>query len=223
MSLEYYFERVGVLSASVFRRNIKNFFGSTVFPSTPEFLALYDLDPAVYGKYDVSTQYNVAATTRMQGLELNYKQALTFLPDWARGVQVFSNASFLKSTTSTGDRRANFNGYIPRTVNFGVSLSRDRFNVKFNWNSISRARSSYFTAGSGIEENTYTWTPSFILMDLYGEFRLNRNLSLFTNLRNLTNPPKDNQRYGPNTPNYARNVNRVMTNAAWTIGIKGTF
>jgi hypothetical protein len=34
----------------------------------------------------------------MTGLEFDYKQALTFLPQWARGVQVFANASALRAT-----------------------------------------------------------------------------------------------------------------------------
>ena len=53
--LEYYFERVGQLSIGAFRRDFKNFFGSIRFPVTPEFLALYYLDPAEYSPFDVST------------------------------------------------------------------------------------------------------------------------------------------------------------------------
>src|SRR5262249_23385564 len=52
--LEYYFERVGQVSVGAFRRDFKNFFGSTVIPSTPEFLALYNLDPEEYLPYSVS-------------------------------------------------------------------------------------------------------------------------------------------------------------------------
>jgi hypothetical protein len=65
---------------------------------TPEFLGLYGLDPAVYGGFDVATQYNLPTPVRMTGIDLNYKQALTFLPPWARGVQVFANASTLRAT-----------------------------------------------------------------------------------------------------------------------------
>ena len=63
-------------------------------------LALYGLDPAIYDGYEVSTQHNVPGTVRMEGFNFNYKQALTFLPRWARGVQVFANAS---SQRLTGD------------------------------------------------------------------------------------------------------------------------
>jgi MYXO-CTERM domain-containing protein len=33
----------------------------------------------------------------MSGVDFSYKQALTFLPSWARGVQVYANASALTS------------------------------------------------------------------------------------------------------------------------------
>ncbi|MGH7947215.1 MAG: TonB-dependent receptor domain-containing protein [Opitutaceae bacterium] len=39
VTLEYYFDRVGLVSVGAFRRDIENFFGRTMFDATPEFLA----------------------------------------------------------------------------------------------------------------------------------------------------------------------------------------
>ena len=78
--LEYYFEGVGQISVGAFQRDFKNFFGDQVFTPTPEFLDLYGLDPAIYGQYQVSTQHNITDTVRMNGVDVSYKQALTFLP-----------------------------------------------------------------------------------------------------------------------------------------------
>ena len=64
--LEYYFEGVGQISFGVFRRDFKNFFGNTVFQATPEFLALYGLDPTEFSPYEVSTQYNIPGRVRME-------------------------------------------------------------------------------------------------------------------------------------------------------------
>ena len=97
--LEYYLEPVGLLSVSAFRREIENFFGNTVFRPDADFLALYGLNPATYGAYDVATQYNLPGLARMTGLDVSYKQALTFLPQWARGVSVFGNASAIPPTS----------------------------------------------------------------------------------------------------------------------------
>jgi len=108
--LERYFEGVGQFSIGGFRRHIKNFFGNTVFNATPGFLALYGLDPALYDAYDVSTQENISTGVRMEGFDFNYKQALVFLPRWARGVQVFANAS---KQRLLGDINSNFAGSFP--------------------------------------------------------------------------------------------------------------
>ncbi len=115
--LERYFEGVGEFSVGAFRRHIKNFFGATVFDATPEFLALYNLDPQTYDQYYVSTQENIETGVRMEGVDFNYRQALTFLPHWGRGVQVFANATSLRLL---GDEDSNFAGFIPRSASWGV-------------------------------------------------------------------------------------------------------
>jgi iron complex outermembrane recepter protein len=47
VSLEYYFEQVGLFSVAAFRRDIRNFFGATRFRPSAEFLGLYGLDPNI--------------------------------------------------------------------------------------------------------------------------------------------------------------------------------
>ena len=163
---EYYFERVGQVSIGAFRRDFKNFFGNTVFNATPEFLALYGLDPAIYDPYDVATQHNIQSTVRMTGFEFDYKQALTFLPLWARGVQVFANASALRAT---GDATSNFNGFVPRVYNWGVSLTRERFNVRVNWNYRGLSRGGQVT-GRSIEPGTYSYQSKILNIEVSGEY-----------------------------------------------------
>ena len=140
--LEYYFERVGTLNVGAFRRDFKNFFGGITFPATPEFLGYYDLDPDEYGAYNVSTNHNLSSMVRMTGLEFDYKQALTFLPHWARGVQVFANANVLRTQ---GDAASNFDGFTPQTYNWGVSLSREKYTLRGNWNYRGRQRGALVT------------------------------------------------------------------------------
>ncbi|MBI5768785.1 MAG: carboxypeptidase regulatory-like domain-containing protein [Verrucomicrobia bacterium] len=217
--LEYYFQRVGAVSVGAYRRDFKNFFGSTVFDATPEFLELYNLDPAEYGPYQVSTSYNLTSRVRMEGLEADYKQALTFLPEWARGVQVFANAS---AQRTTGDGASNFQGFVPRSGSWGVSLSRPKFNVKLNWNCRSPARLGAVT-GRGIEAGTYEWRSKKMLIDLYGDYALTRRIGLFASLRNINSAPEDVKRFGPSTPAIARFRQRQDYGSAWIFGAKGTF
>ncbi len=219
VSLEYYFERVGLISVGAFRREFENFFGSTVFAATPDFLALYGLDPATYGVYDVATQYNVDGTVRMEGFDVSYKQALTFLPPWARGVQVFANAA---SQRATGAESDNFANYIPKTAAWGISLTRSKYSLKANWNYKGRHRRALVT-GRSIGPNTYAWGSKRLFVDLIGEYQLSKRFALFGNVRNLRDTPEDFSRAGPDTPPVAEFRQREQYGALWILGVKGTF
>lgn len=220
VALEYYFEPVGIISISAFQRDFENLFGSSVVRATPEFLALYGLNPATYGDYDVSTQSNIATPVRSTGVSLNYKQALNFLPEWARGVRVFGNVS---AQRVTGDVTGSFTGYTPRLANWGVSLSRPKFTVKMNWNYTGLKRLGPVAAGRGIEANTYNWSSKRLVIDLNAEYFLTKRLTLFCALSNIHDDPVDNKIYGPSTPDYAKFRQRQNYGSLWTFGLKGTF
>ena len=49
------------------------------------------LDPADYVGYEVVTQRNITGSRRFRGLELEYRQGLSFLPGPFRGLDVFAN------------------------------------------------------------------------------------------------------------------------------------
>lgn len=214
--LEYYFEGVGQVSVGAFRREFENFFGSTVFPATPEFLALYSLDPSTYSGYEVTTQYNLTEQVRMSGLEFDYKQALTFLPHWARGLQVFANLSVLRATGEAAD---NFSGFAPRSASWGLSLTRQRYSLRANWSYRGRARGSEMS-GRSIEPGTYNWNQEMLTLDLQGEFYLRKGFAIFASARNATAYYTDTEISGPNTPAYAQLRARQDFGALWTIGVK---
>ncbi len=219
--LEYYFEKVGNIALSAYRRDFKNFFGNITFKATPEFLALYDLDPSLYENDNVVTQYNLTSRVRMEGLDFEYKQALTFLPSWARGLQTFLNASAIRAT---GDGAANFAGYIPRNYSWGLSLSRPKFNTKLSWNYRGAQRRGLIAANvaNSIETNTYNWGSKRLYIDLTADYQLTRRFSLFMNMRNIADTFEDSKIYGPNTPDYAKFRQRVDYGSAWTFGLRGT-
>ena len=218
-SVEHYCEGVGQLSVAAFRRDFRNFFGNTVVRSTPELLSQLELDPGTYGAYDIATNYNITSRVRGQGLDFTYKQALTFLPHWARGVQVSANAS---AQRMTGEAAANFAGYIPRTYNWGVSLTRERFNVRANWNYRGKQRVGAVT-GTGIEPGVFTWWAKRLYNDIYGEVKLTKRFALFASLRNVGDATEDMKIFGPNTPDYATFRQREDFASLWTMGVKATF
>ncbi len=218
--LEYYFEGVGQVSVGAFQRDFENFFGNTVFNATPQFLALHGLDPAVYDAYDVSTQHNIESTVQMTGADINYRQALTFLPGWARGFQVFANAT---TQRATGNATANFSGYVPRAGNWGISLTREKYSVRTNWNYRGRQRRGEVANGSSIEPGTYNWGSKRLSVDVIGEYYFRKRFAVFANLRNVTDATFDTKIYGPSTPAHANFRQRIDYGSLWTFGVKGTF
>jgi TonB-dependent receptor len=220
LRLEYYFEGVGQISLNAFRRDFKNFFGGTRFPATPEFLALYDIDPDAYGEFDVETQYNVPGTVRMEGSSLNYRQALTFLPAWARGVQIFGNVSSQRRTGAlVGNSGFNF---FPRSGSWGVSLTRERYNVRFNWNYRGERRGAA-VGGAGLPADNYTWVPRRLTLDAQAEIIVYKRIAVFASMRNATNVAEDTEIYNALTPGVARFRQRSDYGALWTIGVRNTF
>lgn len=220
LSLEYYFQPVGLFQVSGFVRDIKNFFTTTVFAPTPEFLAQYSLDPTEYGDYEVSTQYNVPGSLRMNGFSADYKQSLTFLPDWARGLQVFGNYSYQRAT---GEEADNFAGYIPRSANWGVTLTRPKFTLRVRWNYESRSRQARIAPGRSIGPDVYNWRDSRLLLTLSGEYRISKNYAFFFDSNNTTDEPLHFDTSGPQTPEWAARRMNISNVRLLTIGIKGNF
>ena len=218
--LEYYFERVGQLSASVYRRDFRHFFGTSTFAPDAAFFAASGIDPVEYDGYYVQTTYNLASSVRMEGLDLDYKQALTFLPDWARGVQVFANASWQKAA---GNEASNFAGYIPRNFNWGISLTRPKYNVRVNWNHRGMNRGAIVNVARGVFADTYNYNDDRLYIDLTAEYFFHRRFGVFLNIRNLNEATQDVSIYNPATPDYARFRSSENYHALWTLGIKGTF
>ena len=218
--LEYYFQNVGQLLIGAFRRDFEDFEGNTTIPATPEFLELYDIDPNVYGHYPIVTQHNIESTVRMQGINASYKQALTFLPHFARGVQVFANAS---AQRLLGPASANFAGFIPRTYSWGASLTRAKYNMRANWNYRGHQRRAAIASGPSIEPGTYTWWSKRLYLDVNAEYYFYKRFAVYAALRNVLDAPDDIQVYGPSTPEHAQFRQRIQFGSLWSFGVKGSF
>jgi iron complex outermembrane receptor protein len=215
---EYYFAQGGQISVAGFIRDYTNAFVSRVARPTQQFLEFYGLDPNLYDDYDVSTFYNANYNIRMNGVEFDYKQALTFLPRWARGVNVFLNVSSQRAK----DAEEYFQDMNPFVCNWGVNYTRSKFNFRVNWNYRGLQRRNAAT-GTSIEPGTYTYRSKRLYIDVSGEYNLSRHLGLFFALRNVSDATEDTKVYGPHTPSYAKFRQRDDYAALWTAGIKGSF
>ena len=220
MRFEYYFGGVGQLVVGGFIRDYTNAFMNVTSLVTPEFLGAYGLAEEDYGMYNVVTQFNSPGVVRMKGFEVEYRQALSFLPNWARGVQFFANISSQRARGTDS-----FPDMNPFTANWGLSLTRPKFNIRINENyrGVQRRALVATTATNSIEPGTYNYIPKRLYVDVTGEYYLRRNLGLFFALRNIGGATEDTKIYGPHTPLYARFRQRDDYGALWTAGVKGSF
>lgn len=218
-SLEYYFNPVGVISVGAFRKDFSNFFGTFTQPATAELLAALGVpNPELYTSgYDVRTTLNTG-TARVTGVEFNYSQQLGFLPEAWKGFGVFVNGTSLHLH---GSPLADFNSFIARSANWGVSYDRRQVSVKLNWNYRGRQKLSALSFDpSGA---AYEYYKPRVTLDVNVEWRLHQHFGVFFNARNLTNVPQDDERFGPFTPKYARLYRREEFGTQYTLGVKGTF
>ena len=186
---------------------------------TPEFLALYSVDPDEFGNYDVMTNENQPDTLAMTGFEFDYKRSLTFLPLWARGVQVFANASSQRAP----DGIANNMNFVRLSGSWGFSVARPKFVYRMNWNFRAPQRRAIIVVGRSIVPDTYNWGSKRLYLDVTLDYNLTRRVTVFGSMRNINDQTEDSKIYSPNTPDYAKFRQRVDYGSAWTFGMRGSF
>ena len=217
LSLEYYLKPAGLVSVGVFRKDLKDFFGTVREPATLEQLAAFGLGDE-FLDYEIIRKTN-AGDARVDGVELNYRQELTFLPRWARGVQVFGN---LTSLQLSGSSTVDFNSFVRRSYSWGLSLSRPKYSVRLNWHARARQQKNLIV-GALIPVDTYTWTAAFTTLDLNCEYRIRKQLAIYAVVRNLTEALRPDEYTNAATPGYAKQRGVNDSPIRFTLGAKGEF
>lgn len=222
LSLESYHIKDGRGSIGVFQKNIKNFFGTVLAQATPELLEQYGLegDPSLLN-YNISTRTN-AGDAKVQGIEFGYTQSLTFLPRWARGLQVFVNATKLELS---GSNTADFTGFNPETFAGGINFVRERFFIKGTISYLGDTRRSLVApnAANGIPENTYNWQGRRTRIGINAQYSLTKRYSLYASVNDLGGFVQEQQRYAADTPEYARGNRFQELGFYYVFGLRGTF
>ncbi|MBI5690207.1 MAG: TonB-dependent receptor [Verrucomicrobia bacterium] len=215
LSAEYYTQGGGILSAGVFRKDIRNFFGTAVRLADATLLEELGLDPGYVG-WNVSSKFN-SGDARISGGEFNLRQSLRALGRWGSAFTVFANATTLRLQ---GSRQADFTSFIPRTGNWGASFNWRRVNFVARWNYRGLDRR---TAMPAVGTNAYQYFGARTTLDLNGSYQLGRGLSLVASASNVFNVPQMLLRYGDETPAYARQNRTSEFGIALALGVKGSF
>ncbi len=214
VSAEYYFKSGGVVSASVFRKDLTNAFITATRILDQALLAEYGLD-SLYAGWDLVGRTNAPDVTRIYGLELSWQQQLKFLPVWARGLSVFANATFLDTA---GSPRIGLS-LQDKTINWGVSLTRKRLGLGLKWNYVGGDETSLTSIGPGGR----SVRKPVLYLDLNSELRFTPRFSMFFNARNLTNAMIETYRYTPLAPSYSHAYSFSNGGVKMSAGLKATF
>ena len=140
LTVEYYLgKNTGNLTASIFRKDIENYFQNVQYQLPGGAANGYD---GQYENYLVTESRNIAATTRTEGYELGYQQALRFLPGAFKNLLASASYTHVKATPPPGTLAAT--GIFPDVYNLGLTYNTSklrldlRYNMRKSWlNSIN--------------------------------------------------------------------------------------
>ena len=217
LSLETYLSKDSYGSVGVFQKDIDDFFGQSSRSATPSEVTLYGGDPALTN-YVIVKPIN-AGQARIRGFEIGYRHSLTFLPEWARGVQVFVNFTRLELE---GTALADFSGFNPESLSYGFNFVRPRFSLKFNMSYLGETRRAQ-TGSTG----DYFWAGAKNRDTISAEYSLTKHFSLYGQVADLIGGGYVDvqKQYNPNriVPDFARYQRLIGTGTEVTLGIKGRF
>jgi iron complex outermembrane receptor protein len=208
VSVEKYFEPVGLFSAGVFLKEIKDYFRTftTAVPAG-------GIDGnGLYAGYQLSTTQNIG-TAKVKGIELSYQQQFSFLPGIWKGLGAFANFTYLEAKGDFGGltTTTQLGNLSPRSGNGGINFRYRGLDARFlgNWTS-----EKYKSTVSGIE----VYNEERLMLDVKLQYSINRRYDLFLDINNITDEP-------PRTDVTKNGLKFFRTNqgVGFTAGVRGRF
>jgi len=130
LMLEYYLKPVGVLTAGVYRKDIRGFIASQ--RSVVEAGSDNGFNGDFVG-YDFITKQNLNSA-RIEGYELAYDQQLRMLPKPLNTLAVFANYTHVRTAGTYGEGASALPSFVPEVYNLGLSYGFWRFQARVSYN-----------------------------------------------------------------------------------------
>ncbi len=200
-SFEHYMDNVGVISAGVYAKLIDKFIFSGIAPETEGDRERFENDPRLVGRViDDVTTYTNGDQAVIYGLELNYVQNFTSLPDAWGGLGVYANLTFQDSDADVGieDVPDGEFFYAP-SLFYTAALTYQKYGVEgslaYSWRDSQAVRFS--TYNTRIVEEPYS------SLDAQIAWRLNDRVRLSLDAVDILNDGSDpvvDERFGEGGP-----------------------
>lgn len=199
VSVEYYFGKVGLLSASVFHKSIKNFIGSQTLENVPfsetgvPFTTIPGATASTIVK-EFSMPVNIPGTKKLTGVELAAQAEFSFLPAPFDKLGAVANYTYVDADEAlTGISKTSYNATLYyETDRWGLRGSLSHRNRWYT----GRSDSPMSASTRGFEGSTYVDAAAF--------YNITDALQISLDAVNLTNQ-KDTQFWGQNRYLYNQN------------------
>jgi TonB-dependent receptor len=202
---ENYFESIGLISAGIFQKTLKNF----IYTKT----SLNVTDPT-FGQLLRSTRPENGGTASAFGIETSLQRQLNFLPGIWKGIGIYLNYTYTNTTTTGIENRENDNLALPGTAKhmFNSSLSFENKKLVLR---VSLNYSSDYLDGIGGDTFTDIFYDKQLFLDANASYAFNKYLRVYFEANNLTNQPL---RYYQGSKE--RTIQEEMYNSRIGFGIK---
>lgn len=211
LSLEYYIPPAGVISVGLFRKDLKDVIFRSQWKDAADPLTLY-------------FQERNGSSGKVEGVEISWQQALTFLPGLLGNLGVNINATFIEGSSVLEELQPGTTStFRPLRVDFLPEQPEKVFNTQVWWekygftarvavNHVSEfVRTSGGRTSFSINNDATRWDASLA-------YRINRNFTVYVEGKNLT---EEATRWYATTPN--RPEDYAFAGAAYSGGIKFRF
>ena len=200
VSLEYYFEPVGLLSAGVFLKEIKQFIftrgGQTVGAGA---------DNGFDGEYEgfALTSQDNGGFAKVKGFELAYQQQFSFLPGGWKGFGIYANYSRLQTegdygtgSVSSTDEVA---GFTPESANFGISYIRHPVSIRVQFNHVGKYLNTF-----NVNQARRLYRQARSVVDLKTVYNISKQMDAYHDITNLLNEADRVQVWYKDRPNFTQ-------------------
>ena len=218
LSVESYNLKGATIALSLFKKDIKNFFTTTQIPATSALLQSFGLGDE-YLNYVISTKTN-GGNASVEGYEISWRQALFFLPAWAKGFSTYANATIAHLDAVNA---LDFQPFAHKNINWGMSYNRRALSFRWNVSYAYKVTGAAVASSATIPVGTFTYIAPQITQDWSFDYRFAKHFTVYGGARNWNGANKRTERNGPGVPVWARVQSYQNFGTLVTIGLRSDF